>query len=78
MREHVRVRIPEGQYKPRDYVKTFNKLIEEVGIVKSRLHYDEHANRIIFVVVHGEVMSVEQCEAASNVRDASKHLCIHE
>ena len=59
MREHVRVRIPEGRYKPRDYVKTFNKLIEEVGIVKFRLRYDDHANRIIFVVAHGEVMSVD-------------------
>ena len=59
MRENVRVRIPEGRYKPRDYVKTFNKLIEEVGIIKSRLRYDEHANRIIFVVAHGEVMSVD-------------------
>ena len=59
VRENVRVRIPEGQYKPRDYVKTFNKLVEEVDIVKSRLHYDEHVNRIIFVVVHGEVMSVD-------------------
>ena len=59
MRGHVRVRILEGRYKPRDYVKTFNKLIEEVGIIKSRLCYDEYVNRIIFVVVHGEVMSMD-------------------
>ena len=59
VREHVRVRIPEGRYKPWDYVKMFNKLVEELGIVKSRLRYDEHANRITFVVAHGEVMSVD-------------------
>ena len=40
-------------------MKTLNKLVKEAGIVKSRLRYDEYANRIIFVVAHGEVMSVD-------------------
>jgi len=61
IRRSLRVRIPEGRYKPKDYVKTFNKQVEtsNSGTVRSRLRYDENSNRIIFVVASGEVMQVD-------------------
>ena len=34
-RRHLRVRIPEGRYKPKDYMRTFNKMVEDdAGPVK--------------------------------------------
>ena len=61
-RRHLRVHIPEGRYKPKDYVRTFNKMVEDdVGPVKvkSRIRYDEYSNRIVFMVAFGEVVEVD-------------------
>ena len=61
-RRHLRVRIPEGRYKPKDYARTFNKMVEDdVGPVKvkSRIRYDEHSNRIVFMVGFGEMVEVD-------------------
>ena len=61
-RRHLRVRIPEGRYKPKDYVRTFNKMVEDDAgpvKVKSRMRYDEYSNRIIFMVGFGEVVEVD-------------------
>ena len=34
-RRHLQIRIPKGRYKPKDYVRTFNKIIEDdAGLVK--------------------------------------------
>ena len=58
----MRVRIPEGRYKPKDYVRTFNKMVEDDAgpvKVKSRMRYDEYSNRIIFMVGFGEVVEVD-------------------
>ena len=61
-RRHLRVRIPEGRYKPKDYVRTFNKMVEDDAgpvKVKSRMRYDKYSNRIIFMVGFGEVVEVD-------------------
>ena len=61
-RRHLRVRIPEGRYKPKDYVRTFNKMVEDdAGLVKVklRIRYDEHLNRIVFMVGFGEMVEVD-------------------
>ena len=64
-RRHLRVRIPKGRYKPRDYVRTFNKMIEEDASpvkVKTRMRYDEHSNRIVFMVGFGEAVEVDNAK----------------
>ena len=61
-RRHLRVHIPEGRYKPIDYVRTFNKMVEDDAgpvKVKSRMRYEEYSNRIIFMVGFGEVVEVD-------------------
>ena len=61
-RRHLRVRIPEGRYKLKDYVRTFNKMVEDdAGLVKvkSRIRYDEHLNIIVFMVGFGEMVEVD-------------------
>ena len=89
-RRHLRVRIPEGRYKPKDYVRTFNKMVEDdVGPVKvkSRIRYDEYSNRIVFMVAFGEVVEVDNVKlhrmfgmrrdvfALSNSKPGKKNLC---
>ena len=66
-RRHLRVCIPEGRYRPKDYVRTFNKMIEDDAgpvKVKSRIWYDEHSNRIVFMVAFSEVVEVENVNFA--------------
>ena len=61
-RRHLLVHIPEGRYRPKDYVRTFNKMIEDDAgpmKVKSRIQYDEHSNRIVFMVAFSEVVEVD-------------------
>ena len=60
-RRHLRICIPEGRYKPKDYVRTFNKMIEDASPVKvkSRIRYDEYSNRIVFMVAFGQVVEVD-------------------
>ena len=61
IQKSLRVRIPEGRYKLKDYVKTFNMEVEkstDSGTVRSRLRYDPYSNRIHFSVASGEVMEV--------------------
>ena len=61
-RRHLRVRIPEGRYKPKDYMRTFNEMVEgDAGPVKvkSRIRYNEHSNRIVFMVGFGEMVEVD-------------------
>ena len=61
-RRHLQIRIPKGRYKPKDYVRTFNKMVEDDAgpvKVKSRIRYDEHLNRIVFMVAFGEVVEVD-------------------
>ena len=61
-RRHLWVCIPKGWYKPKDYVRTFNKMIEDnAGLVKvkSRIWYDEYLNRIVFMVAFSEVVEVD-------------------
>ena len=61
-RRHLRIHIPEGRYKLKDYVRMFNKMVEDdVGLVKvkSRIRYDEYSNRIVFMVAFNEVVEVD-------------------
>ena len=61
-RIHLRVCIPKGRYKPKDYVRTFNKMVEDDAgpvKIKSRIRYDEHSNRIVFMVGFGEMVEVD-------------------
>ena len=61
-RRHLWVRIPEGRYKPKDYVRTFNKVIEDDAgpvKVKSRIRYNKYLNRIVFMVAFSEVVEVD-------------------
>ena len=61
-RRHLRIHIPKGQYKPKDYMRTFNKMVEDDAgpvKVKSRIQYDEHSNRIVFMVAFSEVVEVD-------------------
>ena len=61
-RRHLRVRIPEGRYKLKDYVRMFNKMVEDDAgpvKVKSRIWYNKHSNRIVFMVGFGEMVEVD-------------------
>ena len=61
-RRHLRVRVPKGRYKPKDYMRMFNKMVEDdAGLVKvkSRIRYDEYSNRIVFMVAFSEVVEVD-------------------
>ena len=61
-RKHLRICIPEGRYQPKDYVRTFNKRVEDDASpvkVKSRIQYDKHSNRIVFMVAFDEVVEVD-------------------
>ena len=61
-RRHLRVRILEGRYKLKDYMRTFNKMVEDDAgpvKVKSRIRYDEYSNRIVFMVAFSEVVEVD-------------------
>ena len=61
-RRHLQIRIPVGVYKLKDYVMTFNKMVEDdAGLVKvkSRIWYDDHSNRIVFMVAFGKVVEVD-------------------
>ena len=64
-KRHLRVRIPEGRYKPKDYMRMFNKMVEDDAgpvKVKSRMRYDEYSNRIIFMVGFSEVVEVDNMQ----------------
>ena len=61
-RRHLWVCIPKGRYKPKDYVRTFNKMVEDDAgplKVKSRIRYDEHSNRIVLMVGFSEMVEVD-------------------
>ena len=61
-RRLLRICIPEGQYKPKEYMRMFNKMIEDdASLVKvnSRIRYDEHSNKIVFMVAFGKVVEVD-------------------
>ena len=62
IRRNVCARVPEGRYRPKDFVKTFNTEVERAagaGSVKTKMRYDPYSNRIQFSVASGEVVVVD-------------------
>ena len=61
VRRSLQVRIPEGRYQPKDFIKMFNTEVERTseGKVKSRLHFNLYSNRIHFSIASGEVIEVD-------------------